>query len=135
MRARRNRAIVEVQAPYAENPNLRAQQGTFTLVTYTTPRKPGDWRIPPLEEVLLDWCERQFESRDFEMDSFPFLIKFTAAVRVDRLRGPAGSRSERCPGPTAADDVAESSFRSATARKAGTCDPRPLSVRRMAPNE
>jgi len=75
-----DRAIVEVGAPYAENPNLRAQQGTFTLLTFTTPRTNEDWKIPSLDEVLLDWCERKFDSRDYEWGNFPFLIKFTTPL-------------------------------------------------------
>jgi FRG domain len=70
-----DRAIEEVQAPYAENPNLRAQQGTFTLVTFKSPRLPGDWVLPSIEAVLRDWCKRKYAGD--ECANAPYLIKFT----------------------------------------------------------
>ena len=79
-----DRAIVEVEAPYTENPNLRAQQGTFTLVEFDTPRAEEDWQIPSLEAVLLDWCKRTWDSADAESANFPFLVKFTLPLAHSR---------------------------------------------------
>jgi hypothetical protein len=41
-----------VEAPFESNPNLRAQRGLFTLVKYHTPRRPTDFRLPPIESVI-----------------------------------------------------------------------------------
>jgi hypothetical protein len=80
-----DRAVVEVGAPYAENPNLRAQQGTFSLLTFTTPRADDDWKIPALEQVVIDWCKRKFGSEDHDRgEVFPFLMKITTPLAESR---------------------------------------------------
>jgi FRG domain-containing protein len=68
-------AIIEVTAPYAENPNLRAQQGTFTLLSYDTHRNETDWQLPSLEDVLRRWC-----ANDRGAGHYPLLIKFTTPL-------------------------------------------------------
>lgn len=44
--------IETVWAPHESNPNLKAQKGLFTLVAYDTSRDPGDYSLPPIEEVI-----------------------------------------------------------------------------------
>jgi hypothetical protein len=78
------RAIVEVSAPYAENPNLRAQQGTFTLVVDWVARRENSWTLPPLEDVLREWCKRKYGSPTHEATGFPYLIKLTTPLAESR---------------------------------------------------
>lgn len=65
-------ALEFVTAPYAHNPNLRAQQGLFTLLTHKAAPTGDDFRPPPLDQFL---AER------FDGDSMPYLVKFTMPYR------------------------------------------------------
>ncbi len=44
-----------VEAPYRDNPRLAAQKGCFTLVVYKSPRRPDDFKLPPVDDVLRNY--------------------------------------------------------------------------------
>lgn len=46
--------LVPVTAPYDSNPNLRAQQGAFSLVEYEGPRDEDDFKLPSIEKLIRD---------------------------------------------------------------------------------
>jgi hypothetical protein len=69
--------LCRVEAPYEENPNLKAQQGLFTVLEYATARREGEFIQPSVERVLKDWARWRYDEEDFDYGSFPFLRKVT----------------------------------------------------------
>jgi len=71
-RSHRIEPVLEiVEAPFESNPNLKAQRGLFSLVSYRTARAQADFRIPTLEDVV-----RRLEPI-FEGENRPWLRKLT----------------------------------------------------------
>jgi FRG domain len=69
--------ICQVEAPYEENPNLKAQRGLFTILEYATARHESDFIQPSIEKLLRSWTRWRYESEDYEYGSFPFLTRIT----------------------------------------------------------
>jgi hypothetical protein len=62
-----------VEAPFESNPNLRAQRGIFSLLTYHTARKQTDFHLPSIEEVISAYEG----SKHNRMPNAPWLRKLT----------------------------------------------------------
>lgn len=81
--------IVRVEAPYEGNPNLRAQRGLFTLVVYRTARKPHEFRLPTVHDVLREYMVEKYGSAYEETGNGPWLrmltLPHTQARRLLRM--------------------------------------------------
>ncbi len=69
--------IERVEAPYRDNPNLAAQKGAFTLVTYQT-KAPTERALPTIEAVLA----REERRRRSDVGDGPYLRKITLPIEL-----------------------------------------------------
>ena len=69
--------LARVDAPYAHNPNLAAQRGTFTLVTYSKEREKAEMGLPTVREVVDAFDKQKTGSIGESHGNGPWLLKWT----------------------------------------------------------
>jgi hypothetical protein len=70
--------LEEVEAPYAENPNLRAQRGRFTVVMHR--RRPRKNVLIAVDDLIAKWVR----PKQVFGESLPLLVKFTLPIKEAR---------------------------------------------------